>query len=157
MRTFDEVVAHYREVQEQDPLTRMFASEVLLSYLPAEHLKGLVSGEADLTDWEPYPLTREQVLEEMRSYMEFAWSKVINHRGISANRSVIKMGVWLWLLGDDELCEFVKDRRNFPQYGAPILARICEKYRFSLPDADGVWNMAIGRPCRPNCDMGCAV
>jgi len=106
-------------------------------------------------DWEPDELTYRDVVEAMRSYMEFAWGKVIGHRGISASRSVAKMSAWLWLLADEELHKFAEDSRNYPQYGAPILAKISRKYTFWIPNRNDVWNMIEGRPCQADCQMGC--
>jgi len=68
----------------------------------------------------------------------FGWGKVRNHRGLSADRTILKMKAWLWLLGDDELEAFAADYANYPQYGAPILKAICEKYDFPIPE-DVTW------------------
>lgn len=72
----------------------------------------------------------------MGKYMEFAWDKVADQRGISASRSIEKMQEWAWLLGDDEVVAWCNDLALYPQYGAPILGRICEKYGFPIPESD---------------------
>lgn len=79
---------------------------------------------------EPDPLTQEAIIEEMRSYMEFALGKAYNERGISASRSVWKYVQWLWVLEDEELLDYAEDDDNYPMYGLPILQKICTKYGF---------------------------
>ncbi len=126
-----------------------------MAYLPIEQFKEFVKKDANLSDWEPIPLTHEAVLAEMKEYMEFAWGKVDAHRGISASRSVEKMQAWLWLLGDEETLTFARDDDNYTNYGAPVLMKICQVYDFPIPDDEGIRNMAQGKPCYPGCDEGC--
>ena len=151
MRTFDDI-AHYL-ARHNDLFGH--AAEVLVSYLPAERAKAFCEEGTDLSDWKQSPLTREQILGEMKGYMEFAWGKVEDHRGISANRSIDKMKAWLWLLEDDDTWAFANSDEHYAQYGAPILKKICEQYQFPIPKGDAIANMAKGRPCTPDCDMGC--
>src|SRR5690348_11230377 len=99
MRTIEDIITHYRNKQESDFFG--FAGEVLLPYLSAEQVKPFLKPDADLSDWKQEPLKFEAVVTAMREYMEFAWDKVQDHRGISASRSVEKMQAWLWLLGDE--------------------------------------------------------
>jgi hypothetical protein len=153
MRTPQEIADYYRQEQVNDFLN--FTAEVLLPYLSAEQVKPFLKESADLTDWKPEPLSREGVLAAMRGYMEFAWGKVENHRGISASRSVEKMSAWLWILGDEEMVASARDNANYAYYGAPILKKICDVYGFPVPDNDGVRNMSQGKPCCEGCTEGC--
>jgi len=154
MRTIDEIVEYYRLEQSADFFG--FVAEVLFPFLPFDKAKEWLKEDATAEEWgEVEELTRESVLEWMRDYMEFAWSKARNHRGLSAGRSVDKMRAWLWLLGDDELVTFASGRRNYSQYGVPILKAICEKYDFPMPADKGVERMAQGLPCCRDCNMGC--
>ena len=153
MRTLDEIVDFYRKNSKEDFLG--FTADVLLAYLPVERVKEFAKEDADLSKWQPKLLTREAVLEEMKDYMEFAWDKAENHRGISAWRSVEKMQAWLWLLGDEPTLTFAKEDDNYTNYGAPILMKICQIYGFPIPDDEGVRNMAQGKPCYPGCTEGC--
>ena len=65
------------------------------------------------------------------------------------------MRAWLWLLEDEKLLGFAQASENYPQYGAPILRKICEEY--DLPQPKGNWwqRMSEGEPCEPGCVMGC--
>lgn len=152
MRTTEEITAYYRQESKNDPFG--FEGQVLLPYLSAEQARQFLQEGADLSEWAQEPLTEEAVLNHMREYMAFAWGKVRDHRGISASRSVEKMQAWLWLLGDEETLAFAKNDDNYPQYGAPILKKICEKYGFPVPEGSDVENMARGQKCSAGC-AGC--
>lgn len=131
---FDEMVS-----SKSDPLG--FKLEALAEFLPA------VSPEAKR-------LTEPDVLAVMKDYMAFAWGKALDHRGISTSRSVIKMSVWLWILGDVELLAFAENSTNYRNYGVPILRKISQKYNFEIPEEAKSWK--DGEPCQPNCEDGCA-
>jgi hypothetical protein len=65
------------------------------------------------------------------------------------------MSAWLWLLGEEELHQFAEDSKNYPQYGAPILKKICEKYGFPVPEGEAIANMSQGLSCSQYCEEGC--
>ena len=153
MRTTEEIVDRMRAQQADDFFG--WTAEVLVPYLPANEAREFCKADADLSDWEPLPRDDESVRSEMAAYMSFAWNKVLNHRGVSASRSVEKMSVWLWLLGDDETLAFAEDESNFQNYGAPILKRICERHGFPMIEDEGVRRMAEGKPCCVGCKAGC--
>lgn len=153
MKTSEDIITYYRNEQEGDMFG--FTAEVLLPYLSAEQVRPFLKDDADLSDWEQEPLKFEAVVAAMREYMEFAWGKVQDHRGISASRSVEKMQAWLWLLGDEETLTFAQASRNYAQYGAPVLKKICEKYGFPVPEGEDIERMAKGLPCEHGCEMGC--
>ena len=97
---------------------------------------------------------RDAVLANMREYMDFAWGKVEDHRGISASRSVEKFGAWIWALGDEEtLRKF--EATNYAPYGAPQLAFVCATYGFPIPGSSELARMIDGEPCIPGCQDGC--
>lgn len=122
-------------------------------YVPFADLKsaGILNPEASeeeynadvakLTDKE-LPRTREDMLARIKSYMEFAWGKANNCRGLSANRSIDHMIARLWLLGEEPLftqVEKVYDE-NYCMYGKPILRGICEHFGWDWKAwDDGSW------------------
>ncbi len=135
-----------------------FTPEVLLHYLDFAHAKSRLKPEVTEEEWDKLrtPLTPEGVTEEMKRYMDaIGWDKAENHRGISASRTVQKMQAWLWLLGDVDLYNFAGDDKNYPQYGAPILKAISEKYGFAIPTGEGIQRMMKGEPCGDDVDCGC--
>ena len=64
-----------------------------------------------------------EVLNEMLRYMDFAWGKANNCRGLSAERSLHHYSAWLWFLGYDNASEQV---RHYDFYGKDRLRAICE-------------------------------
>lgn len=158
MKTYEEIVKRI-EQKIKEPFD--FQHEVLLPYLPFEHVKQFFKPEVIeevAKSWEVQPLTREFVLEEAKTYMEkYGWPKCQDHRGISAGRTVDKMITWTWLLDDDDFVEVIERMldTSYAQYGAPILKRICEQYDWPIPDDKETKRMMDGLPCAPNCDMGC--
>ncbi len=151
MKTLQEIVEWYRVQQEDDILG--FTGSAILNFVPFDMAKEFLKDDAER--YEVPELTEENVLATMREYIEFAWGKVKDHRGISAGRSVEKMKAWLWILGDDYLYQFCENDANYAQYGAPCLKAISEKYGFPIPDSLALKRMCDGLPCTPDCDMGC--
>lgn len=72
-------------------------------------------------------LTKENVIAEMQEYIDFAFEKAHDMRGISANRSMWKFQQWLWVLEDEEI-----DCTDFYDYGIQNLERIVKKYGLKL-------------------------
>jgi hypothetical protein len=127
--TQDEIVAR---IEARKETADMFGFEMgdLLEWLDYEHAKPYVKPETDPEKWqrEYKPLTREAILEIMKDYMEFAWGKANDYRGLSASRSICHYTAWTWLAGDHELNKFVANDDNYQHYGKEILVKICEHY-----------------------------
>lgn len=128
-----------------------FDADVLIEYLSFEEAAPLLKEEfvekvrEGKEKWTHTERTRESILSDMKKYMEFAWEKCLGHRGLSAGRSVDKFSAWVWLLGDEEI------QADYAPYGAPILAEICGRYGFPVPDEDDARRMAKGLPCEDGC------
>src|SRR5258708_17431040 len=122
-----------------------FTGEALVTFLTFDEAAEVRAKDITAEAWaETTKLrTREAILAEMTEYMAFAWGKVENHRSISASRSVTKFKAWVWLLGDPDLTA------DYPQYGAPILREVCERFGFPIPEGSGLPRMANGDPCVP--------
>lgn len=165
MRTQDEIADRARE---QSAKFFDFWAEVLLCFLDYDHAKPLIKPEFTREQWDamdnsvggdaprhPRVLTEFDIPEQMAGYMRFAWGKVSDHRGISAGRSVEKLAALAWLLGDDDVVAFAEDSANYPQYGAPILRHICERYGLPIPDDEHLQRMMQGERCTDDCEEGC--
>ena len=135
MRTHDELMQYLKDDSNN---VFGFGEEALMPYLNHER-----------------PLTREFVEEDLKTYMvEYGIDKAVNHRGISAWRTILKLKAWLFALGEDDLYDFLDDEDNYAQYGAPVLAKVCEHYGIDQPDTQEWQNMTRGIKCQPDCD-GC--
>jgi hypothetical protein len=138
-----------------------FDVEVLVRFVSFETASPKLTEEArnaegakDEWERERLPLDESVVKKDMAEYMEFAWDKASDHRGLSAHRSLEKMEAYLWILGDDELIEKLEDV-SYANYGCPRLAAICEKYDLPIPQDEGVQNMINSKPCGGYEGCGC--
>jgi hypothetical protein len=147
IRTLEEVRARYADPDRQHRDMLGFGSEVLGVHLP----EGWQAGHED--NHKQHPLTEAYLLKAARDYLNFAFDKAIDHRGISASRSVTKLREWLWLLGFDEIVAFCDDGRNYTNYGVPILKRVAAALDVPLPNEIAAW--PDGAPCTPHCASGC--
>lgn len=136
MRNPDEILAHYHEAKEDDFLGVIAAD--LLTRLPFDLAQPFLNPELTVETYQPERWDDDTVIAEMRKYMEFAWEKALGERGISASRSIQHFQSWLWLLGDEytDLYTFAMKEDNYPQYGKPILFKICERFAFPVPTAE---------------------
>lgn len=135
-----------------------------MAALPWEHLEqflreDITAEERQLVRDDRVERTEAWVLNEALEYFHFAIGKIIDHRGISASRSVEKLTEYAWLLGKDDLVEAM-DGTGYSKYGAPIVMLFGRWMGFSLPelnqeDAEALDNMANGESCVPDCEEGC--
>lgn len=159
VRTPTEVVARYETVKEDDYFG--FKAEVLLSHLPKTFLKPYLKPDADTSDLDSYSRDLKSVTKEAVEYMEFAWGKALDHRGISANRSIDKLTELFWLMGRDDVVAAMY-RADYHNYGAPKLKAACELMGWPIPASKRLTRMAQGLQCRDRddiyeqCDEGCS-
>lgn len=140
LRTQEEIAAKFDILQKSDNLFN-FGPEVLLpyltfenakSYLKEEYVKKVESGEEK---WEVPGFSIEKVAKDFLEYMEFAWGKAEDERGISASRSIQKLSVWLWLMNQDDLKRLIEDDELYNPYGAPALIAVCDKMGIKVPES----------------------
>lgn len=145
MRTQDEIVKRMTEVTAEDIFG--FQQEVLIGALEFERAKPFLVPEATAEKWQPW--NDESLKAAALDYLEFAWGKAEDHRGLSAERSVMKLTEYAWLMGLT-----VKDV-PYAQYGCPFLKAFSEAIGAPVPDSIPLHRMMRGEPCREGCDMGC--
>lgn len=152
MRTNKEILAKIEEFQNA-ALMFDFRIEVLVEALGFEAAMkaGLLKEDSD--PWESWNgNTLETAAQE---YLEFAYGKAADHRGISANRSVQKMEAFAWLLGRDDVVDAM-DAAGYTSYGVPKLRVCAEMMGWPFPeDRDDLVRMSNGHPCIPGCEEGC--
>ena len=157
MRSQAEIAARFHERALTVATMFDFFREVSVHYLPYEEVREALTKEARVAidsgeeAWEVSPLKRSAIVLEMKAYMAFAWTKVRDHRGLSAGRSTSKMQAWMWILEDDHHVDW----DDYAPYGAPILAEVCELYGFDVPEGEDIARMVLGKPCEPHCSEGC--
>lgn len=120
-----------KRLDERKPLDMLgFEWPIYANYLPYAWVKDLVKEGVTEENHTYKELDRDEILEIMEEYMEFAWEKANNCRGISANRSIKHFIAWIWLAGDDDLVKEVEHeyKNNYQYYGKDILKKICDYY-----------------------------
>lgn len=155
MHSLTDAVAWYEQQKADDMFGFMLT--VLLEYLPFGLAHPYLKPEASMLDWNAKvtPFTEEQVTADALKYMDFAWGKVLDHRGLSAGRSVQKLRMYCYLLGEDDLTVLCVDESKYPMYGAPILHAICTTLGWPIPPDDAIIRMAQGKACHDDCHEGC--
>lgn len=124
MKTQEDIMRDISILIEKDPFR--WAIGDFFEFLTFEQAKstGLLDDKVTKEEWkEPDELTEEHVKRLMIDYMDFAWGKANNCRGLSAARSMDHYHNWLWLLGEDDFAESILE---YEHYGKPQLRRICE-------------------------------
>jgi len=139
LKTKEEVLARITEKKKE---FFDFSLACFCKYLSFDDIKIWLKPEAKKEDWPDIELwpDDQKIIADMRDYMSFAWSKCLDHRGLSASRSVDRMNHWCWFLGVEDSIDW----DNYAQYGAPILYAICKKFDFPIPDDPNVEIMVRG-------------
>lgn len=77
-------------------------------------------------------------MEAAVDYLKFAFGKAENHRGLSASRSVDRIGEYLWLLGLDT---DAFEAAEYAQYGVPKLKVAADRLGVPFPESPRLVNM----------------
>lgn len=120
MRTQEEIVQRIKDIEDDDLFG--FQTGDLIEYLDYEYAKPFLKDEITEEKWKSIRKLAETPKEQMINYMEFAWQKANDKRGLSAGRTMEHYTAWLWLDGDDEIWPTL-DKYEF--YGKLHLIRIC--------------------------------
>jgi hypothetical protein len=148
-RTQEEILARIEEAADD---MFGFRREVLVSVLDFEHARSFLVPDATAEEWSGEQVTDVEVAA--RSYFAFAVGKIRDHRGISASRSVDKLGEYAWLLGRDDVVAAM-DAAEYPQYGAPKVKAFGAGLGMDWPNEPGLVRMAEGLACTEDCAEGC--
>ena len=84
----------------------------------------------NIEDHKPIPYTRENVLKQLESDLEFAFEKALNKRGISSSFMFEVIKMW-----NDILQEGLENwpDNNYAMYGLPLYKATALKYGFDNP------------------------
>lgn len=111
--------------------------------LPYQRMKEILGNALAESEWTHLARDEAAVKDRMRRYMDFAWDKANNQRGLSAQRSIVHMSTWLWLLGRDAAAEQIHE---YDMYGKPRLRAISEAFGWDWEQwDDGCWSNEEGR------------
>lgn len=139
MRTQEEILKRFYERRKGDLLG--FETDEYLPYLDYEHVKPFLKKGTEEKDWKQEKMTP---VEKIKDYMQFAWGKANDCRGISAGRSLKHMLAWLWLDGQDRFLKKWNDLEDYECYGKPELTAICELYGINWKQWDDGVRINVG-------------
>ncbi len=131
VRTEHEILTHIEEVQSTDWMGTI--RNDLISYLPFESAKQFLKDGVTDKDWMAASSDIDSLKARIKDYMDFAWEKANDNRGISAGRSIEHMQAWLWMMGENNVAQEIE---NYSFYGKPQLRAICEKFGWDWHDWD---------------------
>lgn len=128
MKTLEQILKLYKsETLDGRDINR------LAKYIPEADLKrfGLSIKDEHVGTWEHEPLTRENVLADLKDDLAFAFEKALNQRGLSASMMHEVVCMWNWILEDG-----LQDFEEYAQYGLPTFKATALKYGFDNPIGD---------------------
>lgn len=136
-RSIDELKERWIHVRQN---ILPFGAEVIADFMPfdlvkgdfkEEYVKRIEAGEAKYE----VKTDLKEVVNDFLTYMKFAWGKAEDERGISASRSIQKLGEWLWVLGRDDLYGLINRDDLYNPYGAPALLAVCDQLQIEAPES----------------------
>lgn len=111
-RTQDEIAERFANADDLFG----YAREVLVDHMDFDHAKPHLVTNATAEQWDEARNTDLDM--EIRRYLKFAAKKIRDERGLSAERSVIKLAEMAWLAGRDDVVAAM-DAAEYPMYGEP--------------------------------------
>jgi hypothetical protein len=159
-RTQDEIVARIGAIAADDWLG--WSRNVLIGALDFDHAKPYLKDDVTAEQWAVDRM--DDVEKSAREYLHFAIGKILDHRGISAGRSVDKLREYAWLMGRDDVVAAM-EAADYPNYGAPKVKAFTEGMGWPWPgdgdvddsDAAALDRMADGDSCTDGCEAGCGL
>lgn len=146
MRSDAEIIDRIKAVKADDWMGTQ--STDLICCLPFEAAKPWLKETATPEGWETSSREIASVRDRIHEYMNFAWGKANNCRGISAARSLDHMKSWLWLAGEDDFLRRLGGLEDYTHYGKPQLRAVCEHFGWDWRQwDDGKWRNEEAAPC----------
>jgi len=147
-----DILARIQRIRKDGEDIFGYRLEVLLEHLDCDHLRDIAGPNADLSDlsFAPSPLPPL----EAAGYLEYAFEKALDHREISASRSVQKLEEYAWLAGRQDVVTAMENA-PYAQYGVPKLLVYAEAFGLPVPADEALARMGRGEPCEAGCRAGC--
>ena len=143
MKTLEQIRERIKAIGPNDP--HGFGIAALAEFDPDSYGESLRGNCPELTE--------ASVRKTLLDYLQFAFVKAIDHRGLVASRSVFKLAEWCWILELHELETFARDESNYVSFGVPVLKRIAAHFEVEPPEKIKSWE--DGKACSPDCEGGC--
>lgn len=133
MKTLEQIAGLYKSncIDGRD-LNRlcMFIPFDMLNLFGLEPKEGVTAEEWNK---DVRPFTREEILKQLESDVDFGFEKALNQRGISSSLMFEVVKMWNWIL-EEGLEDWSDD--NYAMYGLPLFKATAVKYGFDNPIGD---------------------
>lgn len=128
MRTQEEILARFENADDffgtqQSDLVSYMEFENAKPHLKEDYVKQVEAGEKT---WEISTDPKKEIL----SYLNFAYDKAEDQRGLSAGRSMLHFKTWIWLDDENFYNEIIEMIDDYTNYGIPTLDKISEHYGY---------------------------
>lgn len=130
MKTIDYIINNYKQFE-----TSIFDDRFgrrLCAFLTVDQMEMIgwcLKNEELRAEHQVKEFTKENVIAQLKSDVEFGWEKACNHRGISAELMFNVVLAWCRIL-EDGLETW--DEENYAPYGTPLFKAVAEKYGWQL-------------------------
>ena len=74
-----------------------------------------------------------EAAQDFLDYMVFAWTKAVDERGLSAERSIIKLSAWMEILSRKDVANILNNKRLYNPYGRRALKAACKELGIQYP------------------------
>ncbi len=129
IRNQEEIKVRFQKVSDlfgtqKNDLINYMTFDNAKTFLKEEYVKEV---EAGTVKWVISTDPKKEILD----YLDFAYNKAENERGLSAGRSMLHFKTWIWLDDNSFYGEIVDDIDNYTNYGIPTLNKIAKHYGFT--------------------------
>ncbi len=137
MKTLEQVLNAYANNERESGCLDGRDMYRLAEFVPFDQLSkiGLTPSDEwnDEKKWNEHikPFTRENILKQLESDVEFGFEKALDKRGISSSFMYEVVKMWNWILE-----EGLEDFDDYPMYGLPLFKATAVKYGFDNPIGD---------------------
>lgn len=128
MKTLEQIAENYKsQTLDGRDLNR------LVQFIPEDMLPkfGMELNDEWKGKHQAIEFTKENVLKQLKSDVEFGFEKALNQRGISSSLMYSVVQMWNWILE-----EGLEDFDSYAMYGLPLFKATALKYGFENPIGD---------------------
>ena len=130
MKTIEEILSYKQKAFDGRDISRLTN---FLSVKQVEDLGLVLTSEEVRESHQPSEFTEENVKKCLERDLDFAFTKSLDKRGLSASFMVDVVSMWVWVLDDDVKSD---PQKNYAQYGLPYLKAVALFYGFDNPIGD---------------------
>jgi len=128
MRTQAEILERFEKADDffgtqKGDLISYMEFENAKPHLKEDYVKKFEKAEEK---WKVSNAPKKEILE----YLDFAYDKAEDERGLSAGRSMLHFKTWIWLDDEKFYNEVIYLIDNYTNYGIPALDKISQHYGF---------------------------